>query len=130
MTRRYYTDPFAAGWMSKHFGLEVTRTHCHREDGAFGESTRPVPLWILARDIENQVSERVKYYVHPESENLLKPEVGDIIGHHDNDVFHQVVSLGDKGQPYINPDGSWTETYWDRIILREGKPFFWPEDEA
>lgn len=56
MTRHFYTDPLAAAWMAKHFGMQITRTHCHREDGTFGESTRPVPIWLLARDVENQVS--------------------------------------------------------------------------
>lgn len=128
MTPRFYTDPLAAAWMAKHFGMELTRTHCHRADGAFGESMRPVPLWILARDVENQVSEAVRYYLHPDSLPLLEPRAGDLVLACTDSpavlTFVETLSyvvFGDR------PPGGDRVVAVREVVRRDGKPFHWPQ---
>ena len=133
MTRRaYYTDPLAAMWMTKHFGVQVTRTHCHRGDGKFGESIQPVPIWILARDVERQVSGNVRYYVHPDSLCLLEPKQWDIgqrlqgvpvvICTQDEYQEFRAHNIGGNYVPFGDP---LMDNYF-RIIQRNGLAFHWP----
>ncbi len=148
MTRFFYSDALAAAWMVKHFGMKLTRTHCHRGDGAFGESMQPIPLWVLARDVENQVSEAVRYYVHPDSLHLLQPKPGDKVsysfgvGQYAGEAWDEVkgiIAPNDEGypytgngEPYVLVDGcdEFPLSRLKAIFQRDGKPFMWPESEA
>jgi hypothetical protein len=136
MTRYFYTDPLAAAWMNKHFGMQFTRTHCHRGDGTFGESTKPVPIWILARDVENQVSENVKYYVHPDSLHLLEPLIGDVCITKDDGIGYcstlrvEKEIITGKLKDYIQLSGFWAEAEsLIRIMERSGVVYHWPDSE-
>jgi hypothetical protein len=122
--RHYYDYPIKAAFMARCHGMEITRTHCHREDGTYGESTRPVPIWILARDIENQVSEKVRYYVHADSLDLLTPIINDVIWTL-KDGFYDVQRICDV---YDKPRNNTWKLH--RIIERGGIAFHWPEQEA
>lgn len=58
MTRFYYTDPLAAAWMAKHFGMWFTRESFH----------------ITLCDILDSIYEAdpAKCYIHPDSMRLLE----------------------------------------------------------
>ena len=76
--RKYYTDPLAAAWMAKHFGMRF-------EDSAITEKTG------MPRDFEfilGMYCDRDGDYVEPDPEKLyvaeeclpiLEPQVGDEI---------------------------------------------------
>ena len=125
--------------MLKHHGIKVTRTCCHRQDGTFGESTRPIPIWILARDIENQVSPAVKYYVHDESLSELDPQDGDKVeiggehhffGNVDSEIFEFALI---DGIPHVCNLGLFsllTDAVITRIIERNGILFHHPQREV
>jgi hypothetical protein len=104
MTKRYYyTDPLAAAWMAKHFGM---RLECRDEDGDYSDFLEHLPggdTWdqVIADDFHktNMI------YIHQGSENLLNP---------------------------INSDSKyWLKNDRSDIRVRErnGIPFMWPEVE-
>jgi catechol 2,3-dioxygenase-like lactoylglutathione lyase family enzyme len=112
MTRWFYTDPLAAAYMSKHFGMRLTdRTN---DEEAF-------PACDLCREPDLR-SER--YYVHPDSLHLLEPCDGDVV--------RWRISDGRGGWiPEAGSFGFYEGTgSIETIIQRDGKPFFWPECEA
>ena len=125
--------------MLKHHGIKVTRTCCHRQDGTFGESTRPIPIWILARDIENQVSPAVKYYVHDESLSELDTQDGDKVeigGEHHffGNVDSEICEFALIDEiPHVCNLGLCsllTDAVITRIIERNGILFHHPQREA
>lgn len=101
-TKRYfYTDPLAAAWMAKHFGM-VFRENPPQDDG-----------WVSP---PNDVRER--YIICPDSLHLLEPQDKDIYINtaRSPEIWHSATGL------------SWHKRY--KIIQRDGKPFFWPESEV
>jgi hypothetical protein len=66
MTRHFYTDPLAAAWMAKHFGIEFR--YWRWNDLSFQFTP------VNARAVELDSS---KLYIHPDSLHLLEPQVGD-----------------------------------------------------
>jgi hypothetical protein len=137
MTQRFfYTDPLAAAWMAKHFGMDF------------------VAKW-RARGRTNAVlriagsADRL-FEIHPDSLHLLEPQVGDVYYNSCNGSYHEVT---EKGPPKLipgsceipwqyagcKPDDITLETasmWWnagnttDSIIRRNGIAFMWPESEA
>src|SRR4051794_27664391 len=69
VSRRYfYTDPLAAAWMAKHFGMIFLagEYECrHNSDLSCYDS------WPEPDDPD-------KFYIYPESLPLLEPQVGDV----------------------------------------------------
>lgn len=142
----YYTDPLAAAWMGKHFGMR------------FDTEIEPY-LYLHGED-------NVPYYIHPDSLQILEPEVGDLIGAnrlkpsdfkieeaklyskilmHDcarlpeykysggfiipPGYFYQELIETEERADWIFEDGF--ENYMDcyKIIQRNGIAFMWPEGE-
>lgn len=110
MTRRFfYTDPLAAAWMAKHFGMEFTA---------------PVTGRIEPSDVGTAMFARG--YVHPESLHLLEPRKGDLVEgcdpfgpHHQSGIF----------QIEVSHLARLDLTEANRILQRDGRPFHWPESE-
>jgi hypothetical protein len=111
------TDALAAAWMAKHFGMRFT---------ARWLGPRPQREYECMFDdwhFEVHENNTGHYYIHPDSLNLLEPRAGDIA---------RVRSI--PGEPESEPAAfriHIDNTKHDviRIIQRNGKPFFWPEQE-
>lgn len=100
-TRYFYTNPLAAAWMAKHFGM---RFFCDKFEPFEYEGTD---------DILQDMGEDDKACIHPDSLHLLEPMVGDL-------VFN-------GGRGYYIKQGTCLLRH--KVIQRDGKPFFWPESE-
>lgn len=96
----FYTDPLAAAWMAKHFGMEYDFSE-HKFYGWTTEHQLPLE----------------KYYIHPDSLHLLKLQIGDLV-QQDSEYSFFVIS---------EEDAKKLEIY--EIIQRNGIPFMWPETE-
>jgi hypothetical protein len=123
--RYFYTDPLAAAWMSKHFGMKFNEPY-------------DFAVMIRMYDMSRGKKQDIKYYIHPDSLHLLEPMEGDYVTvfgaprwvryamrtenkitvQYDVDGPEQIFSQSEvaKGIP--------------RIIQRSGKAFHWPESEA
>jgi hypothetical protein len=115
MTKRYfYTDPLAAAWMAKHFGMRFT------DEG-----------WLNTAEVDYQHTgvERIpldiKTYIHPDSLHLLEPQVGDkdergLIYKHCS--YHDKMSwVQDRGENWCDENG--------RTVIRDGIVFMHPQSD-
>jgi hypothetical protein len=142
--RYFYTDPLAAAWMAKYFGIKIMLNDPDRGPELKAEE---IAAYITA-EAEGDTSDRdTRYYIHTDSLHLLEPRIGDLYYNSCNGSYHEVTEKGS------NPPGgrvvveNWeckeddidlsTATMWwnygkthDRIIQRKDKPFFWPERQA
>ena len=112
--RFFYTDPLAAAWMAKHFGMRfMTRKGIGSRGLLFSQ------LLTAAH-----MNKEVAYLVSPDSEHMLEPQVGDTISTTDWDrgTFRMITNdmrlKLSKGLRDV------------RIIQRNGIAFHWPESEA
>lgn len=126
----FYTDPLAAAWQSKYFGMVFTD-----QDDAI------IDCWMIGLHIDTHaVSTRLtakkdrKYYIHPDSLKLLEPRVGDMITHlglrswridsmDDCAYFHPNMPNESIGRFTLKADKP-------EIIQRNGIAFMWPESES
>lgn len=109
MTKRYfYTDPLAAAWMAKHFGMFFI----HPYDGdAFCDEA--VAGWGIS-----------PVYIHPDSLHLLESQVGDLI---------HVVTYCLDDEPYDHHAIVYRDEQRVKdaeVVQRNGIAFHWPECEA
>lgn len=81
MKRYYYTDPLAAAWMAKHFGMRFSNEGLYDAKSAYachinasGWSGGGGPVDIICSD-----RGRYKFYIHPDSLPLLQTKEGDQI---------------------------------------------------
>ena len=142
MTRYFYTDPLAAAWMTKHFGMKVHADVWQADE--YCESRRPVPLWVWARKIEQFAKEecRERFYVSPDSLPLLTPRVGDMVtntvhGNRGRECSGLIEGLLNDGRSAVittserhNGRRQFVECVGQlTIVQRDAQPFFWPERE-
>lgn len=115
MTKRFfYTDPLAAAWQAKHHGMK-----CRVEDNDDAEYP-----WVDMRTVDCYfVMEEAAYYIHPDSLQLLKPQVGDLVITPGSDPAFIAT---ERYQRFISRFSS-EEAY--RIVERGGVVFMWPESE-
>lgn len=138
--RYFYTDPLAAAWMAKHFGMKFIPPM---------NLSRPI-RWDTAEMFVNRNLEwgaAFDYVIHPESLHLLKPKVGDYAH-----IASSSSGLGDVFKVCGNPpDMQVARAQSDmhmrderslvnlmrhekhhgiEIVRRNGKSFFWPEGEV
>lgn len=141
MNKRYfYTDPLAAAWMAKHFGMLF-----QFENGRECYFDEDPHVFRLTSS---------RFFIHPDSMRLLEPQVGDAV---EFDRWHWDRQRQEdmKDAPYKPHYGSviqcgkgeWLEVVsagvgWDttfgghqfamqhKIIQRNGIPFMWPASEA
>jgi len=149
MTRYFYTDPLAAAWMARHFGMKLVCLHHNKDDGVEAEQAgTPYPFAhaILSAEMWEDAIHATcrRIYVHAESLRLLEPQVGDMISH--------LTSGGERASYTIVPQdsplkekcphsfGPPSRADWDlkhasgvwehKIIQRNGVAFHHPESEA
>ncbi len=108
--RYYYSDPLAAAWMAKHFGMRFKHDLFEQEECAN-------TLTALLKSVGmGDISMHAKHYIVTESLHLLDPVLLDLIKDDDgigileNDKFKPPKSI--------------------KIIQRNGIPFHWPEVES
>lgn len=114
MKRYYYTDPLAAAWMAKHFGM------------VFDRWTEGLGKWtgrLSGSDTLQDFEDCTQLFIHPDSLHLLEPRAGDLV--------QWLIHDGQGG--YI--PGAGVYGYFcgkgkvERIVERDGKQLFWPEVE-
>jgi hypothetical protein len=131
MTRHFFTDPLAAAWMSKHFGMRLEgNVSEHNESVEFGRFTcaaRPYEtLW--GHVVKAAEDESRKWYIHPDSLHLLEPRAGDLvtcigvtgwmIDRIEARLYYTHNAAGQECSGKIDDA---------RILQRNGTPFMWPE---
>jgi hypothetical protein len=127
MTRRFfYTDPLAAAWMAKHFKMDF------RIDDPDGKVFLETLLHGLRewRDA-TAASMGYKFHIHPDSLPLLEPQLGDVVESQQVDGVYDVVVSDDIycGRGDRNTNLKDVKKHGDKIVLRNGIPFMWPENE-
>jgi hypothetical protein len=122
MTKRFfYTDPLAAAWMAKHFGMKLVCLHRNEDDGVDADHVgTPYPFEHAILDAE-MWEDAIRgtcrnIYVHPDSLPLLEPQIGDLITGRNRKVF-------------MFHEGATTPTENARVAERNGIPFHSPESE-
>ncbi len=144
--RYFYTDPLAAAWMAKHFGMKFGILYKGQVVwNCIGQIDRPWgPLESVA-DIIDPISQHEALYIHHDSHALLEPQAGDLI-FYDNlhggeawDEFRCIITPDDERYPYVGTgeplmlmDGGEHPYRKElcRIIQRNGIPFHWPDVES
>jgi hypothetical protein len=132
MTRYYYTDPLAAAWMSKHFGMRFATLPSLSMTPWYG-------LWLdgyefkFESDIYTASKGNIRYVVHPDSLSILEPKAGDLaqiefglvyVNSGRGGVIHSAWMA--NSAPNEEYQG---EMIASRILTRNGIPFMWPEKE-
>lgn len=128
--RWFYTEPLAAAWMAKHFGMKLYALHTDEQMQEYDieEGNRAFDWFDSCvidgweRDVE-MVSDAVKYieaasskiYIHPDSLHLLEPQHGDAL-EQDGTVFTWGKFCGQNVSTA-------------KVAQRNGIPFMWPERE-
>jgi hypothetical protein len=130
MHRYDYSDPLAAAWMAKHFGMTFD---AERPDGSVANAD-PIDESAFMKT-EPRAWLGYRFIIRPESMALLQPRLGDLIERHDCFYFvvtdeehasaegvstlrNQTVALS-KVRAWPRPE----ETF---IRMRGGMPFFVP----
>lgn len=124
MKRYYYTCPIVAAYMTQYFAMKIHGNVWHQDD--YTESRRPLPLWALARKIEQFSKEECseRFYIHSNSLHMLRPIIGDTVEapHGEELRIKEVVS-----QEYAE---KLSKSCYCIVIQRHRLPFFWPQSEA
>jgi hypothetical protein len=110
-----YTDPLAAAWMAKHFGIRLC------SEIGFDLDASSICADMLERGNE-WADWKEKYYVHHDSLPLWEPKVGDLAFVHE--------FRGDGVRLYTQALGEFASEKNYPIIQRDGRPFLWPTSEA
>ncbi len=122
MKKLYYTDPLAAAYMAREFGVKYENCTFDTKITSFREISKGL---IKGREIDWFD----RYYIHPDSYHIFEPQGIDLIEvitpenypHHALQV-HLMYYRG-RGYRAIQDNES------VKIIQRNNKPFFWPEEE-
>lgn len=125
MTRYFYTDPLAAAWMAKHFGMRFGIF----ERGKFNwEPIYYGGYWGPIKEGDSFFSENVeKFYIHPDSVKLLEPQVLDVAQETNKDDRKRVVQIASPVQASQISDE--IKMGLGKIIQRNSITFMWPEVE-
>jgi len=107
----YYIDPMQAYYMNREFRVKYSET----PDGAN-------ELWWMIEDYyfyDDDETHFDKAYIHPDSLDIFKPMVGDVMIFDNDDM------------PYVVRDYDTDKTWLTgRIIQRNNLPFFPPKEES
>lgn len=125
--RHFYSEPLAAAWMAKHFGMEFQW---------FDQADSMLRLGLRLDDLVTEISSKfiTQFLIHPDSLHLLEPMVGDMISHlgmrawRINGVDERTYTHPAVGDEKL--DRFTFKSDSPRIVQRNGIPFHWPEVEA
>lgn len=122
--RYYYTDPLAAAWMAKHFGMRFTDTQ-----GVELEWCGEFNCFHLPDGQGLSQAWDGKHFIHPDSLHQLEPQVGD----EGIDAFGTQVEFKNGEWRIPHPVASSADEWATSpvsIDKRNGLAFHWPECEA
>lgn len=132
----YYTDPLAAAYMAREFGVEFipnVRGYSHAViDLTLRGDNNEIVAWLMVdgeldgwnRRIGEALKPGEKIYIHPDSYDIFEPKVGDLY------TDSNLLPSGLYGSVVTETDyatHAFKEDFDGRIIQRDNKPFFWPE---
>lgn len=127
MTKRYYyTNPLAAAWMVKHFGMKFPW-----DNGKGIHSLNALCHWEHA---PNRNQNR-KFYIHPDSLHLLEPKISDMVSYShpgspeciEYGIIDEIQAAHPDGQSIFLKDSGDIKPEWViDIIRRNGVGFHWP----
>jgi len=133
----YYTDPIAAAWMTKHFGMRF----CDRSGVSVSTD---LSMWYMA-DRHYQAGSLI---IAPDSLHLLEPQPKDLVYYaygwgglgavmraEVKEVIerdHERYPKGGLGESHVLLDigDTFSISRLKRIIQRNGIVFMWPEKES
>ncbi|GEM_PF-4272045 len=117
--RYFYTDPLAAAWMAKHFGMKF-KMQCAEAE---------LSCTLLSPLHNHDDGEGLLYYIQPESLHILEQQKDDLcIGLDEPVIYVQPISelTEEEKQQRKAPK---TTVFIGEIIQRGGVAFMWPEIE-
>jgi hypothetical protein len=125
----FYTDPLAAAWMAKHFGMEF-----------LDEETNPDLPYKVTYDLMIEGGDLYRplrqYIIHTGSMHLLEARIGDVWQEttHAGVVTAGVVLAVDRNvitvrvpERHNGKHHFCCPTSLGLVIQRDGLPFFWPD---
>lgn len=144
MTRYFYTDPLAAAWMAKHFGMrfftgDQTAAKWHDEPATDGTSSRirVVDEWVECWTSDPDIIQSAINWpcrIHPDSLHLLEPQEGDLVTLGGQEEGAALLAGTTAGGFYYRQYGiahhACSRGSVKQVIQRNSKPFHWPESEA
>ncbi len=110
--RFFYTDPLAAAWMAKHFGMKFVSSAGEEIKWCFVER-------CFYTDSHPQEWD-MPFCIHPDSLRILEPSAGDLIQR----IGHTHTTRIMRAEEAITVS---LDTH--KIIQRNGVAFLWPEME-
>lgn len=134
----YYTDPLAAAYMAREFGV---RFHDENNAVEYGDNYKLYGLLDFIEpvywpgdeppvEIEKYTAAYERYYVHPDSYHIFDPQEGD----RDEDGY----TYDSKIEAWVSLP-HFDENYGELVTMkgpkesktarRNNEPFFWPESE-
>ena len=134
---KYYTDPLQAAIMSQEFGVEYIKDNLCDE-----EAMRYWRINVLTSFTPNKAQLKLtnkhntKICIHPDSYDIFKPRVGDLIAETNKRLgFILGIESDEEGRVDIMMDWDDKKDYTvdieiENIIQRDGKPFFTPKEQS
>jgi len=113
MTKRYYDDALQAAWMAREFGVRITTEN--------GLDVANVAVGMASRLNDSFVYHDPPYHIHPDSLRLFEPIEGDLVT---SWSFPDGIRSKSGIQKSLISKGREV-----KIIQRNGKAFFMPEEE-
>ncbi len=123
MTKYFYSDPLAAAWMARQFGMK------------FHPGTEPI------KSIQRLPYGPSRFNIHPDSLHLLEPQHGDIISPSSSMMGIYIIgqnAMCDRNMNAVPHTGYMDmetvksiQSGWGKntILQRNNIPFMWPESE-
>ena len=121
MTRYFYTEPLAAAWMAKHFGMRFADI-----SGVELNWDAEFACFFLPGLSAKEQEWEGNHYVHPDSLPLLGPQPGDLarLRWLDGSVSCREWEAADAlPEAALDRDVRIRPT----VVQRDGKAFHWPE---
>jgi hypothetical protein len=143
MKRYFYTDPLAAAWMAKHFGMKLYRiiTQDMVDEYGCGKAGEQFD-WTDSSVMQDAdtVGDLLFHlydldygciYVHPDSLHLLQPQLLDLLFYAEQRVCLPVYEEEQKDKPSVDKCAAKhdIEAGICVVMQRNGTPFMWPESE-
>ena len=126
----YYTDPLASAYMAREFGVKfINYDNGDREYGFDDIIDSPIGLYdnVDAMVVYPHPRDHYKLYIHPDSYHIFESMAGDVFRTTRADAISVEFIMSDiraiEFKNFIKTQGA-------KIIQRDNKPFFWPEEEV
>lgn len=120
--RYYYTDPIAAAYMAKHFGMSFDQFRLEHPDDLAHPGYEPNPKGVFI----GWTGKRF-FYIRPDSLHLLEPKEGDLCEKNSKPTSCHYCGM----DRLFNANADTIELYGNdcTILKRNGVAFMWPELE-